>query len=143
MSEHDKHKVNGTQTHKKRTPLHQQQPLMVQEKPGYKLYVMNNKRGEREKFERAGWTACTDKSLNQSDVHVKNGAQAGSELIINVNQDPMAACHTATVMEIPEALYNEDFMDAMLQIDKSEEALDPSKNRINGSSYGVLKKEFE
>jgi hypothetical protein len=143
MSEHDKYKVNGTQQQVKRVSLQSQAPLLVEPREGYVRYVMNNKIGEREKFERAGWKAVIDQSANQSDSSLNKGKQIGTELVLTVNQDPFAKSHTATVMEIPEHLYKEDFKEAMKAVDKTEEALNPVKNRVNGSSYGIFEKEVK
>lgn len=140
MSDLDKYKVNVPEKPRQRIPLHAQKPLMVAEREGYKRYIMNNVPGARERFEIAGYTPVMDKAANISDKNINHGKELGKELILNVNKGINAPCNTATVMEIPLEWYIQDQAEAQKKIDITEEALDPSKHSVHGSTYGALHK---
>jgi len=141
MDNNEKYKVNGTNKHPVRVPLHKQRSLVVADRPGYKRYIMNDTPGRREKFELAGWTAVEDHKANYCDADLNKGKHLGSELRLTVNSDIRAACNTAIVMEIPEELYQEDYKDQQAVINSKESAVNPANQSVNGSTYGALTKE--
>lgn len=144
MSQNDKYKVNGVQSHPKRVPLHRQKVLDALNEPGKKRYWMGESAGRREQFELAGWHAVQDKNADTSDKDMAGGRHAGSEVRRTVNKGVDATFRTSVLMEIDEDLYMQDFEDQQKMIDRSEEGLDPAKNPgFQKSSYGSLKKELE
>jgi len=143
MNDSNKYKVNGEQHAVKRVPLHAQKPLMVQERPGYRRYIMNDVPGARERFEKAGYTAVTVKSDSLCDKDITKGSHMGSELKLTVNRGLNAPSQTATVMEIPLEWYEEDQNAAQAVINENESALNPAKNRVHGSTYGSFSKDKE
>jgi hypothetical protein len=138
MSEHNKYKVNGDQDRPKRTALHMQKPLVVEPREGYRRVILNDKPGEKERYIKAGWLPVVDKSANQSDKHIADGKHMGTELKLTVNRRPNAEVFTATVMEIPEEMYQEDMDTYHKILDDKEKGLNPALNAVNGSNYGEL-----
>lgn len=137
----DKYKVNGQATHPKRVPIHQQKSLSAKTRTGFVRRIVNEELGRVESFKMAGWTVVEGRNENDSDIRAQNGTQLGTEVRYVVNRDHQARCSTAVLMEIPEELYNEDYLEQQKDIAANEAGLDPQKAMQRGADYGSMQLE--
>ena len=120
----------------KRTPLHQRGRLAVTASPGYIPRWVNDEPGRIDAFLSAGYRLVP--KINDDSVrYAEDGSNLGSFTSKVVNRDREARANVAYLMEITEELYKEDQISKQSIVDRSEEAVQPSRV---GADYGTFSK---
>ena len=114
----------------KRVPLHRQNIITADTRPGYVRRIVNDQDDRIERFIKAGWTPVEGEQIG--DEHAADPSSLGSATVKSVG-----AGMKAVLMEIPESLYKEDQNDKQKKVNELEEAMEQDiKNKLGGSAIG-------
>jgi hypothetical protein len=119
-------KTTGRNFRQKRVPMHQRQPLSIQNRdPNFKYRVVNDKPGRVERFKLAGWVV--DEGGTVGDTIAGRATSVDS-----VTSAPVGQGITGIVMKIPNELYEEDQETKQAKVDELEKSmLEQAKDEIN------------
>lgn len=113
-----------------RVPLHRQNILHADTRPGYVRRLVNDQDDRIERFKKAGWSPVEDEQVG--DPHAGDASSLGS-----MTTKSVGAGMKAVLMEIPEEHYQEDQRDKQKRVNELEEAMEQDiKNKLGGSAIG-------
>lgn len=122
--------ANRAANRPKRVPLHRQNLIHADTKPGFIRRIVNDVDDRIERFKIAGWTPVENESIG--DPHAGDPSRVGS-----ITTKSVGAGVKAILMEIPEDLYREDQKEKQRAVDALEEAMEQDiKNKLGGSAIG-------
>lgn len=113
-----------------RVPLHRQNIIHADTRPGYVRRLVNDTDDRIERFQKAGW--CPVEGEQIGDEHAGDPSSLGSVSVKSVGSGMKAI-----LMEIPEEYYNADQADKQSKVNMLEEAMEQDiKNKLGGSTIG-------
>lgn len=113
-----------------RIPLHRQNIIQADTRPGYVRRLVNDQDDRIERFQRAGWTPVEGEQVG--DSHAGDPSSVGSATTKSVGGGMKAI-----LMEIPKELYDADQADKQTKVNELEAAMDQDiKNKLGGSAIG-------
>lgn len=119
-----------------REPIHSQKRLAANKRPGYVRRYVNDVGQRIESFKRAGYSIVSEDQDN-SDKRASDPSLQGTSL----TRVSVGGGIYAVLMEIPEEFYKEDQLAKQRQVDKIEDAIDPTKQHTSASYGQVFRKE--
>ncbi len=117
-----------------RVPLHRQNVLMGDKRPGFKRMWVNESVGNVEAYRLAGWELVIDSKMKTHDSLSQVESQFDSVVRRVVNKDPFAPYKTAVLMEIPIEIYEEDQRAEQALIDEAEKQY----KKLKPQEYGEV-----
>lgn len=132
MSRHSNRPVEGQDRAErpKRVPLHRQNLIHAETRPGYVRRLVNDTEDRIERFKKAGWTPVEGGQVG--DPHAGDPSSLTSATVKSVG-----AGVKAVLMEIPQEYYDADQADKQQRVNQLEEAMETDiKNKLGGSAIG-------
>ena len=113
-----------------RVPLHRQNIIHADTRPGFVRRLVNDTEDRIERFQKAGWSPVEGEQIG--DDHAGDPSSIGSASVKSVG-----AGMKAILMEIPEEYYKQDQADKQTRVNTLEEAMESDiKNKLGDSSIG-------
>lgn len=113
-----------------RIPLHRQNIINADTRPGYVRRLVNDTDDRIERFKKAGWAPVEGEQIG--DPHTGDPSSIGSASVKSVG-----AGMKAVLMEIPQEYYDEDQKDKQKKVNELESAMEQDiKSKLGGSAIG-------
>lgn len=113
-----------------RVPLHRQNIIQADTRPGYVRRLVNDIDDRIERFQKAGWRPVEGEQVG--DPHAGDPSSVSSMTVKSVG-----AGMKAVLMEIPQDLYDQDQADKQGRVNELEAAMEQDiKNKLGGSAIG-------
>lgn len=113
-----------------RVPLHRQNLINTDQRPGYVRRLVNDTDDRIERFKKAGWSPVEGEKIG--DDHTGDPSSLGS-----MSTKSVGGGMKAVLMEIPEEYYKADQADKQKRVDELEAAMEQDiKNKLGGSAIG-------
>lgn len=117
---------------KQRVPLHKRNTIKSASRPGFVRRIVNDTPGRVQAFLDAGYTVVTDGSeVGDHATGLPKGTGTASTRQVGNGIE-------GVLMEIPEELYNEDQRDKQDMVDRTERAILPTEEDMQGNMYGSV-----
>ncbi len=117
---------------KQRIPLHKRNTIKSEGRPGFVRRIVNNTPGRIQAFLDAGYTVVTD------GTEVGDHATGLSSGVGSASTRQVGGGVEGVLMEIPIELYNEDQAEKQSQVDRTEQAILPDEEDMQGKMYGSV-----
>jgi hypothetical protein len=128
--EEGKTRASVTARPEERIPLHRQNIIHADSRPGYTRRLVNDTDDRIERFLKAGWAPVEGEQVG--DDHAGDPSSMGAATIKSVG-----AGMKAMLMEIPTELYKADQKDKQVKVDELEAAMEQDiKSKLGGSAIG-------
>ena len=125
-----KSRATKTARPEERVPLHRQNIIHTDTRPGFVRRLVNDVDDRIERFQKAGWSPVEGEQIG--DEHAGDPSSLGSASVKSVG-----AGMKAVLMEIPEEYYKADQKDKQTKVDELEAAMEIDiKNKLGGSAIG-------
>lgn len=113
-----------------RVPLHRQNIIHADTRPGYVRRLVNDTDDRIERFKLAGWTPVEGEQVG--DAHAGDPSSLTSATVKSVGSGTKAM-----LMEIPKELYDQDQADKQGRVNELEAAMESDiKNKLGDSAIG-------
>lgn len=122
----------GEPPRKKRVPLHKRNTIKSEGRPGFVRRIVNNTPGRIQAFLDAGYEVVTD------GTEVGDPATGLSKGTSSASTRQVGGGIEGVLMEIPVELYNEDQAEKQDLVDRTEQAILPDEEDMQGKMYGSV-----